>query len=129
MEVGDYGFYDFELCQIKEMQDGRITEVSDGHCSHGSHDLTSEWFPLSLRNKNISRTFFDLNNKVHETGFNFINYPDIKNYLTSQWVRACYANDKKVIEIIEETREFVKDALEYIDGVRKHTINGVRIVY
>ena len=129
MKVGDFGYFDFNLVEIKGIddEDGSIREVSDGYFST-SGNLSDGWFPVSLRTKNISEIFMKLSNKIHENHFPSLNYPDIHRYLVNQWIDACKANDKKSNDIMIETENFVKDTLEYCEGTKQHTVNGVRII-
>jgi hypothetical protein len=127
MNVGDFGYFDFNLVEVKRIENGILKEVSDGMFSTYGN-LSDGYFPVSLRIKNISEIFMKLSNKIHENHFPSLNYPDIHRYLVSQWIDACNTNNEKANDIIKETESFVDDTLEYCEGTKQHTINGVRIV-
>jgi hypothetical protein len=71
--VGDWGFYEYKLVQIEEMNEGRITSVRDGYFEMGGCDM--EVLPLTLHNKVWSEEFAALRHKLHEKGSSGLNYP------------------------------------------------------
>ena len=129
MNVGDFGFFEYRLSQIKEIDDnGHPTHVSDGYFEHIGLDLSDRWFPVSLRIKNISECFAKFSQKIHESDFNSLNYPDIARYLVSQWVDACEGDDGNFKKVYDETNKFVEDVLDYCNSTKQLTINGVRVI-
>lgn len=130
MNVGDFGFFEFKLCQIKEMDEMKITSVSDGSFVTGSYYLSDRWFPLSLKNITISDYFEYYNRKLHESKFHqILNYPDIHRYIVDVWVDACNAKtNTSIIEYEDKLKKFFDETIELCESAKKLSVNGVRVI-
>lgn len=114
---GDWCFSEFQLKQIKKMEDGRITSVSDGSFITGSYDLTDECFPVTMEIKKVSEEFEYWRRKIHELNCNSLNHPEIHRDLVQRWVRICEKIDDK---------EFVKEQLNFLESFCTEIIKTVK---
>ena len=64
----EWCFFEFKLCQIQEVEEGRVTSVSDGSFNTSGRSLGDRCVPLTLR---------------------FANLSDRADYWSSQWHRRC----------------------------------------
>lgn len=114
MKVGDWVYCEFELGQIKRMEDGRITEFTDGAFSHSSFNLTDRCFPLSIGIKLISDEYACWSTRLHREGSNVLNYPDIHRWLVAHWVETCTTPEDKdfIKRRYHALATFCKDVLD-----------------
>lgn len=126
-KVGDWCFCEYKLSQIMEMDEGRITEVSDSMFRHSGHDLSDRCFPLSLMNCNISMCFQDMSDKIHSKGSNSLNYPDIHRHLVELWVNACTNADvkEKAQKLIEDGNKFIQEILDKCQSLNHLSVQGI----
>lgn len=102
-KVGDWMFCDFELMQIKEMRDERITDVTDGFVTHGGRDFNNRCFPLTMCIKIISEEFKTWRDEIRKLG-NHINMNSVDALLIDWWIECCYAEK---FDIVEQRNEFI----------------------
>ena len=106
---GDWVFCEFELQQVKRVEDGAVREVSNGYFSLSSSDLTC--FPLTREIKRISDDVKHYSDKFHQEKIG-LNYPDLSRALISRWVKMCEAKDDK-----ETFKEEQKRFLSFVDKI------------
>lgn len=128
-KVGHWVFCEFKLQQIMEMEDERVTSVSDGYFRLCSHSLNDRCFPLTLEVKCISDDVLYCRNRIHKEGAKDLNFPDIVRWLEMKWAEACTARnngDKKYSNsVVEEIRKFTEDIISASEERKKVKINGV----
>lgn len=112
-KVGDWVFCEFELQLIREMEDGRVREVTDAACSHCGYDLTDRCRPLTYDIKRIADNFAYQSMRIHREGSGGLNYPDIHRWLVSHWTKTCdeYGDDAATKKNFELLRDFTNDVL------------------
>jgi len=130
MNVGDFVYHDFELCQIKNMEGNRISAVTNGFIETSGSNLVV--FPLNLKTKIASDNFDEFYKKVRD--IQSLNHPDVRRYLISLWQSLCAlllngGDDKNakdaISDIYTSARAFVVGILDA--DKNKRTINGVQI--
>jgi hypothetical protein len=126
---GDWCFCEFELKQVIETSDNRITEVSSGYSRLSSRDLSDRCFPLTLRIKVISDSVNYWSRKFHETNCNNLNHPDLNRELIKRWVSICETSDDDDLtnKKIKSLEEFGKSVINKVDNLRCEQVEGVRI--
>ena len=77
MKVGDWIIFEYGIVQIKEVENGRVTDVSDGSFSTSGRDLSDRCYPLTLSNKNAADYVESYSARVHREGGPGLNYPDL----------------------------------------------------
>lgn len=130
-KVGDWVFCEYELSYIKELKEGRITEVSDGSCSHGSYDLSDRIFPLERFIKVISESYKHYYDELHKYDFNGLNWPDIHRWFVNHWVETCKNKngDKDYFrKRWDEVRDFVNGFRDNYKDMKVKTVGGVSIL-
>lgn len=128
-KVGDWVFCEFELQIIKEIKDGRITSVSDGHFGLSSHSLNDRCFPLEMRVKVISDYFDYHYNKIDNSSRNGLNYPDINRHFVDKWVETCTNREDVALlnKGMEEIAEFTNAVLDRCGALKNETVGGVNL--
>lgn len=117
MKVGDWGYHNFNLVQIKTITDGRITEITDGNFGTAGSNL--KLFPLNIRNKVISEEFTRNYRKIND--ISGLNYPDIFSYFVDRWEECCEDEvDLHVRLIYQKIYDFVNN-IECLVDQRKIT--------
>jgi len=111
--VGDWVFCEFELGQIAEMEDGRVTNFATEHGSLGSYDLTDRCVPLTMPMKRIASTFEWHSRKLHDHGSPGLNYPAIHRWLVDLWVKTCaHADDLEAVRgALQTLQDFTNEML------------------
>lgn len=127
---GDWVYYDFKLCQIKEIEDGIYYRVTDGFFQTSGSALSDSFFPLDLRIKSISDEFKYHSDLFHKLSFNALNHPDINRKLVSMWIEACNNKDdnEKIGEIYDKLHKFYDDVKMEIEKIRMISINDVKLI-
>ena len=127
-EVGDWVFCEFKLQQIKEMTDGRIVSVSDGHFTMGSFNLNNWCVPMTTMNKLISEEYQYWQNKLHEIKIN-INHPDIHRTLIMWWVDCCKQSEDTAVvqENYNKLRNFCEEIFKAVEEMQNKQIFDVKI--
>lgn len=139
---GDWVFHDFELKQIQEMENGKISRVSDGLFCRSATSLNDECFLLDMHIKNISDHFkYKWDQLENQFGDNFrINFSKVSNKFREIWVNACneiienYSDDEKVKEIkgkySNEINDFCNSVHNKVQEVEEHLnekVEGIEI--
>lgn len=126
---GDWCFCEFTLKQVTETNEGRITSVSDGYVSHGSHDLSDRCYPMEMRVKIISDDVNYWHNQFHQLKHNSLNHPDLNWKLIEMWIEMCEnRNDKeKLSELYEKLNAFGQSVVNKVQEIKSETTEGVRI--
>jgi len=130
LKVGDWCFSNFELCQVKRISDGRVTEVSTGIISRSGHDLTESCFPLEMKIKRISGSVEYWYKKLHELHHLNLNYPDIVRSLEERWIEMCHAkdDDKAVSAMYENLQSFCRQIIEMANSMKDKRVEGIAIM-
>lgn len=106
-----------------KMEEGRITEVSDGTFCTSSRHLDVR--PLTLINKAIAEGVNYYSKELHALNAN-LNYPDIHRYLCSK----CYEiidYEKKANSLWEELGDFVAGIKHHVADTIQFNLNGIDI--
>jgi hypothetical protein len=125
-KVGDWCFCEFKLKQVREIEDdGRVSEVSDGWCSHGSWDIRDRMIPLSLESKRISDSVAGVENRIREEERGSgLNWPDIHRKLVDLWVDAWRMYESGHSDPLREVLNFQQETIEAIRDVRSKVVGG-----
>lgn len=115
-KVGDWVFCEFQLSQIDEIEDGRVTNISTGYIEMGSNDLNDRCFPLTKDMLRISGEFEFASKRIHREGHAGLNYPDIKRWMVDHWAATCrHVDDVSAVKRdYERLHEFVNAMLKPI---------------
>ena len=124
-KVNDWCFCEFKLQQIKDMKEGRVTEVTDGFFSHSGHSLGDLCFPLSLHAKRASDTAEHWSREMHK--LHGLNFPDIHRKLVDLWADICEAPEKESTPAYEALEAFGKSVVEYVLNTKSQQVSGVSI--
>lgn len=111
MKVDDWGYHDFELGQVKEITDGRVTEFTTCYIRTGGYDLN--FYPLTSKTKVISDGFKAVSSEIHREGHAGLNYPDIHRWLVDRWEEALALdeNDAQAVRKVWDQLETFKRAM------------------
>jgi hypothetical protein len=127
MKVGDWVICDCRICQVQEVEDGRVTEVSDGCITHSGNSLDCR--PLTLANKSITERIVGYEDRLNGLpGRNALNWPDIHRFferLVMDAIDYCTTSDKRPDAFYDKAAKFfeaVKNKLQDVDEV-----DGIRI--
>ena len=128
-EKGTWIFCEFELQQVKETEENRITSVTSGHLQMGGHDLSDRCFEINMRTKIASDNVQYWNRQFHDTkGSNALNHPDLNRALIERWVAICEEkNDEKRQVLYDKLSEFGRAVLEKIRDARFQEVEGVSV--
>jgi hypothetical protein len=129
-KVGDFVYYEFKLCEVKDIKDTGSADVSDGYFIMGNVDL-KDCFPVSLDIKTYSECFEVIKQKLNDLKFSSLNYPDCCCYLENMWKLGCDSilsgNEKMAKWANKECDELLIQTTEYVAEQRKKYIKDVRI--
>ena len=127
-QVGQWVFCEFKLQQIKNMEDGRVTEVTDGILTHSSRDLTDRCFSLSIRIKRISDEVAHYMDKFHTIKVPGLNFPDLSREMVSRWVDMCETtNDADLRIMYDSLSAFSKDIHKKINGLQNEQVGSFKL--
>jgi len=127
---GDWVFFcEFELKQIKETEESRITSVSNGSVSHGSYDLSDRCYPLEMTIKVISDEVEYFSRKFHSLKNNALNHPDLNRALVDRWVIMCENknNEDQLKTLFKELSTFCNAILKGVEEISHTEIEGIKI--
>lgn len=127
----DWCFFEFELFQVKETEDNRITRVTDGYFEHSGHDLSDTCFPVDMKIKVSSDESHTLYKRIREAAGNSnINYPDIHRKIVELWVDLCenQNNNNKYNEAWVNLQTFGNDMVRKLRDMKFEEIGGVKIL-
>jgi len=124
----DFVFFEFELSQIQDAEQGEVVEISTGFVNVSGRYLSDRCFSLSLKQIRISHLFRRISNEIHQykTG---LNYPDIHRKLVELWVKAssCIDNVPECNKILESLSDFKIKIIEANKSLRDVYIDGVKL--
>ena len=89
--VGDWVLFEFALHQVLEVEEERVTKVSDGGITKTSHSLNDRIYPLCVRLKSVSDSFNFCYSKLLKDAPESENFQDVKREMVSRWCDACDA--------------------------------------
>lgn len=126
---GDWCFCEFKLQQITEMNETKITSVSDGNFSHGSSELNDRCFPLDMTVKRISDNVSYWHDQFHKLHHNSLNFPDLNRELIVRWCEMCKnkENADYLKNLDEKLTEFCKSVIQLVSDAKLKTVGGVSI--
>lgn len=127
-KVGDWGFFEFELAYIKEMEGENITRVGTGIIETFSTSFNDRFFPLDVTTKQISDTVKYWSDRFHRDCRN-LNYPDINRKLVGLWCDAVEAKDNKdkLEKECNKINDFGKMVIEKSRDRNQVEVDGVEI--
>lgn len=128
-EKGTWIFCEFELQQIRETEDDRITSVTTGQVQMGGHDLSDRCFEINMRTKLASDHCYYWSQKFHNTeGSNALNHPDLNRALIERWVALCEETDDKKRQVLyEKLGLFCNSVLRKVRDARDQEVEGVSV--
>ena len=93
-KVGDKAFHEYKEVTIREIEDGRVTEVSDGYfISSFSHGYNDELFPITEEGKKIADFFHEQHEALYKlSGNRLFNWPDLAHAINEKFneTMRCY---------------------------------------
>jgi len=124
---GEWCFYDFELCQVTEVEENRITEVQDGIATHSGSDLSETCYPLEMSVKRISDSVAYWSDKFHELKNNALNHPDLHRELIEMWVELCENrdNEARLRKLYDKLNDFGRSVLQRVHELSLEEVGGV----
>lgn len=128
-KTGDWCFCEFELQQILETEENRVTEVSDGSFRMSGNNLSDRCFPLDLKIKRVSDYVSYWSDRFHKLNSNSLNYPDLNRELIQRWAEMCEnINDEKVVtELYKRLETFGNSIVNKINELKYESVEGVRL--
>lgn len=125
----DWCFFEFQLNQVKETEENRITSVTDGVINHHGRDLSDRCYPLDLKIKRASDAVSYWRDKFHSLNYNGLNHPDLNRALISLWVDMCESiEDVPMLKrLYDKLNDFGQKVLSSVEDVRSIEVGNVRI--
>jgi hypothetical protein len=130
-KVDDWVYYEFELVQIREIEDGKITKISDGMFNTWSTDLTPYCFSMDMDMKKISDYVKSKFDDINEINLNCLNHPSIKHKFVDYWVEMCEnytSNYDKYVTEKTKFETFYNEVITTLTGIKSLFIDGVKII-
>ena len=130
-KIDDWVYYEFELVQVREIENDKVTKVSDGSFNTWANDLNPYCFPMNMDMKKISDYVKSVFDDIKEYNLNCLNYPDIKRKFVEYWVEMCenYHSDyDKYITIKTKFATFVNELTTKLNEIQNLYINDVKII-
>jgi hypothetical protein len=130
-KVGDWCYYEFELHQVKETEEDRITSVTDGYFETGNRDHSKYCFPVDMKIKTTSDEALTWYRDIcKEAKLSNINNPGIRGRLVDIWVKLCENkdNDKEYKKYWTELQSFGNQVISKIRDINHEQIDGIRII-
>jgi len=126
---GTWIFCEFELQQVKETEDNRITSVTSGQFNLSGHDLSDRCVEINLRTKLASDHCQYWNRQFHDAKCtNALNHPDLNRALIERWVAICdEPNDKKRQVLYDKLSEFGRAVLEKVRTTMFQEVDGISV--
>jgi hypothetical protein len=127
--IGDWVYYDFELCQIKEMEDGKVYSVTTGVINTTGFDMADSIYPLSMELKVISEGVAHYSKRLHDIKGANLNFPDIHRELVRRWHQIIEnkSNGGSGRKLWDSLSAWVSTIESECMGVRQKTIDSVKI--
>jgi hypothetical protein len=112
-KVGDSILFKFKLNQVKEVEDGKPTSITNGDMVTYGNFIHLSCVPLTHANKLHSEYVANLNDKLTELCPQSLDNYNIHSELTRKWLLMCETNDQLTLaKIYAETRGYVDGILE-----------------
>lgn len=127
--VGDWVIHNYEIKQIKRMEEGKVVEVTCGSFSTSSSDLTYDIRPLTLKTKRYAESIEYYYKELDKLpGSRSLNWPDINRHFSDLCLKAIDDPKEKyqegeVNKYLQEARDFVQKTRDALSGVQ--SVNGV----
>lgn len=126
-KVGDWGYHDFKLVQIREIdENGQVNRVTDGNFEMSGWKLN--FYPLTLETKSLSESFEYYSNQVRTKGRNGgLNIPNFNREMVRRWEECCDNLDNRpfVTAELNRTTHFVREIEEELDGRKQKEVQGI----
>jgi len=129
-KIDEWVYYEFELVQVKEIEDGKVTKVSDGSFNTWANDLTPYCFSMNMDMKKISDYVKSMFDDINNFNLNCLNFPDIKRKFVEYWVEMCenyYSDYDKYITIKTKFVTFITELTTKLNELQELHINDVKI--
>ena len=129
IKKGEWCFFEFKLCQVMEIENDSIKEVSDGFFRTSGSDLSDRCFPLDMKIKQISDNVNYWREKFHELKNNSLNHPDLNRELVKRWIELCENknNDEKLKKLYEELNNFSNSVIRKVNDLNFENVEGVNL--
>ncbi len=127
-KVGDWGFFEFELAYIKEMEGDNIVRVGTGTIETWSTSFNDRFFPLDVITKQVSDSVKYWSDRFHRE-CRGLNFPDINRKLVELWCDAVEAKDNtdKLTKACKKIEEFGRMVIEKDRDKKHEEVEGVSI--
>lgn len=127
-KINDWCFCEFELQQIKRMEEGRVTEVTTGQFCMSSHDLTDRCFPITMPVKIASDNMQYWHKEFHKLSMAGLNYPDLHRRLVSMWVDICEESNEEILKsLYKKLEEFGRSILNRVRDLKYEEVDGLSL--
>lgn len=128
-KVGDWAYYEFELYQVQEIRDGRLTlnngyvEISNIH-PYECWEQTTDIKVIADECKELYKEIRDIAGNIN------INYPQIHTTVANYFHTICEFQNKPETQKItwQHLREFVIEVKLKIHEMRKVEVSGIPIL-
>jgi hypothetical protein len=131
-KVGDKAFHEHKEVTIREIEDGRVTEVSDGYFSHGYWNFNDELFPVTEGGRKIVDFFHEQYDILHKLpGNRLFNWPDLARAIDQKFndtMRGYHAGDAaEVIRHLYNAGIFFRQVHVWAARATGVTVDGIRL--
>lgn len=111
------------------VEDGRVTEVSDGMFRMSGQSLNDRIFPLDLKVKQISDYVAGCSKRFHELKVGGLNHPDLNRELIRRWVELCECRENKseLDKLYESLQDFVNAICRKVDDFKYEAVDGIQL--
>lgn len=127
--VNDWCFFEFKLCQIKEVNNGNPTMVTDGSFQTSGGSFSERCFALGIPIKNASDSVAYWSDKFHAAKINGLNHPDLHRELVRRWCEICENIDhkEKLESLYKDLDKFGRAILDRVQDLRYEEVAGVKL--
>ena len=129
-KVDDWVYHEFELVQIKEIEDDKVTKVTDGVFSTWSMDLNKYCFPIDMEIKQISDMVKEHYQEINNINFRCLNLPDIHRKFVEYWVEMCESVNEEqdfYIDIKSKYLSFFENIKGELNKLKEFEIERIKI--
>jgi hypothetical protein len=119
LKKGDYVFYEFNICQIVDI-DGDVCSLDAGFGHYGGVHI-SEIIELNLSTVEISLYFSKLKDKIPN---DIVNYRKISNHLVELWLDFCKSKTSNNGIV---ANNFINEVLEKYQQIKNIEIDGIKV--
>lgn len=126
IKVNDWVYSDFELVQVKRMENGNVVEVTDGIFNR-SYGLGFTYFPLTLKIKRTSEEFKAWYDRLRQ--YPSANIRSIHNLLETWWVELCevVGNTKVYNKKFKELQTHCNQLERKLQNIEGERMFGIKI--